>query len=143
MSLTPSTSDATSLDRATLLAAGGVLLLITALFAILGALPHDWTLHKSNIPRPMLYIAVIFVFMLAIRILYLVLATGFLGAIFAEGERLGMSPAGAVALAWISLPLVVLGGCLAGFFPRRVFIALSARAKAAWRADAMQSGPHG
>jgi hypothetical protein len=65
MSLTPSTSDATSLDRATLLAAGGVLLLITALFAILGALPHDWTLHKSNIPRPMLCIAVIFVFMLA------------------------------------------------------------------------------
>lgn len=44
MTLTPSaTSDATRLDRATLLAAGGVLLLITALFAILGALPRDYS----------------------------------------------------------------------------------------------------
>lgn len=42
MTLTPSASDATLLDRATLLAAGGVLLLITALFAILGALPQDY-----------------------------------------------------------------------------------------------------
>jgi hypothetical protein len=43
MTPTPSASDATRLDRATLLAAGGVLLLITALFAILGALPHDYS----------------------------------------------------------------------------------------------------
>ena len=109
----------------------------------LAAIAVGWTLHKSNIPRPMLCIAVIFVFMLVVRILYLVLATGFLGAIYAEGERLGMSPVGAVALAWISLPLVVFAGCLAGFSARRLFIALSARVAAAWKPGAMQSGPHG
>ena len=42
MTLAPSASDAAPLDRATLLAAGGVLLLVTVLFAIIGALPGNY-----------------------------------------------------------------------------------------------------
>jgi hypothetical protein len=107
----------------------------------LAAVAVGWTLHKRGVARPILCIATIFAFMLAIRILYIVFDTGFLGAIYAAGERLGMGRAGALLVAWASLPLVVFAGCLAGFYLRRAAMALAARAKAVLREDAKRRTP--
>lgn len=101
-----------------------VLPLVAVASAVIG-----WIIHKNRVPHPMLCIVTIAILTGILRGLYMWLAIDFLPVVAAEGQKVGLSPGLALAVAFGTWPVMILTGSAAGFAARALCLLVARHAK--------------